>query len=323
VDGIRRGAGIVQNKQRTYITRSKTRRTSAVAGHEPAPRDGAARHAAPDRQGKPGNEAKAPGENSLFSGSYVMLSCSNIPLKLLKINNLFLCMGSFPRIPSDRLRDARSIGSFRRFPPLVVPGGARSADPGLTVPCARGDGCRIAAAGGVRHDGKNGAARPLSMGSFRRMKRNPRPHPSPQTPPKAAIRAPYLRAHGRMGPGSALPALSGTTNRECSAGPLPWARSADSSKPSAVPLCMGSNARKMKAPAMPTTNLIPDLILTPSSRACRGTKDRPLTCLRRSEAPASRRQVPDSAPGSLDRSRLICHGLPVGGGTRCHGGEGG
>jgi len=74
------------------------------------------------------------------------------------------------------------MGSFRRFPPLVVPGGARSADPGPIAPRARDHGCRIAAprdstGGGVRHDGKNGATRPPSMGSFRRIGQDRPPDP--------------------------------------------------------------------------------------------------------------------------------------------------
>jgi hypothetical protein len=94
-----------------------------------------------------------------------------------------LCMGSFPRknvaapfvpffVPSSCHRGllcmgsfrpagfhSRFMGSFRRIHQFVVPGGARSADPGPTVPCARNDGCRIAAPGGVRHDEKEGATR--------------------------------------------------------------------------------------------------------------------------------------------------------------------
>jgi hypothetical protein len=44
-------------------------------------------------------------------------------------------------------------------PQLVAPDAARSGDPGPTVPRAREHGCRIAAFGGVRHDGKEGAPR--------------------------------------------------------------------------------------------------------------------------------------------------------------------
>jgi hypothetical protein len=53
----------------------------------------------------------------------------------LKNNELFLCTGSFLRK-------------------------TRCADPGPMLPRARGDGCRIAALGGVRHDGKEAATGP-------------------------------------------------------------------------------------------------------------------------------------------------------------------
>jgi hypothetical protein len=103
-----------------------------------------------------------------------------------------LCLGLFLRT------------SFRR------PGRRSCGDPGPTFPCARQHGCRIAASGGVRHDGMEGAIEPplhglvspvcvearswsLCMGSFHRISaRRPGHRPGGDPGPTS----PCARTHG-------------------------------------------------------------------------------------------------------------------------------
>ena len=101
--------------------------------------------------------------------------------------------------------------------PLVVPGGATSADPGPTSPCTRAHGCRIAAYGGVRHDGERGASAPLCMGSFRRKDARPMHRPPSANRPRPSGSFVWGCFRGKKPPRFA--ALDAATP--------PWARSVE------------------------------------------------------------------------------------------------